>query len=67
MNIRSQNPDAETVVMDTESKADVTISHEEYQSLKSKAQDVEELAKKRVALAMAQVPPYLLHLVVKFE
>lgn len=53
--------------MDTESKADVTISHEEYQSLKSKAQDVEELAKKRVALAMAQVPPYLLHLVVKFE
>jgi len=33
----------------------VTIPHEEYQALKRKAREVDELATKRVAMAMAQV------------
>lgn len=37
--------------------AEITIPHEEYQALKRKAHEVEELANKRVAMAMAQVMP----------
>jgi len=58
--IRTHDPDAE---VEAEAEADVkepgaevTIPHEEYQALKRKAREVEELASKRVAMAMAQVP-----------
>lgn len=59
--IRTRDPDAEA---ETEAEAEaevkepgaeVTIPHDEYQALKRKAREVEELANKRVAMAMAQV------------
>jgi hypothetical protein len=49
----SHNHDAEAEV--NEPGAEVTIPHEEYQALTRKAREVEELANKRVAMAMAQV------------
>lgn len=54
---RSRDPAAEAEA-DAEVKepgAEVTIPHEEYQALKRAAHEVEELANKRVAMAMAQV------------
>lgn len=55
--LRSRDLDTEAEA-DAEVKepgAEVTIPHEEYQALKRQAREVEELASKRVAMAMAQV------------
>ena len=56
--LSSHDPDAEAEVK--EPGAEVTIPHEEYQALTRKAREVEELANKRVAMAMAQVMSRLL-------